>query len=348
MTRLRFLIICPCLLVAGSLSLPEKHVALFIFGDSLFDAGNNNYINTTTDYQANFLPYGQNFFKYPTGRFSNGRIIPDFIAEYAKLPLIPTFLPSINQEFTSGVNFTSGGAGALTETHQGLAISLKTQVSNFQIVETQLKQKLGDAAAKTLVSNAVSLLDGGANDYIVALTTNSSVLRSIYSKKQYVDMVIGNLTTIVKEIYKKGGRKFGILNLGPMGCVPAMKELVPSFPGSCLEDGVELPKLHNKALFKALVQLESQLKGIVYANHDSYNSILNRINNPSKYGLSSCGGKRGIKEYEICDDPDEYVFFDSLHLSEKANKQISKLIWSGTPDVTRPYNLKTLFELTYS
>lgn len=85
MTRLRFLmfgflvIICSCLLVAGSLSLPEKHVALFIFGDSLFDAGNNNYINTTTDYQANFLPYGQNFFKYPTGRFSNGRIIPDFI-----------------------------------------------------------------------------------------------------------------------------------------------------------------------------------------------------------------------------------------------------------------------------
>lgn len=160
------------------------------------------------------------------------------------------------------MNFASGGAGALTETHQGLAISLKTQVSNFKIVETQLKQKLGDAAAKTLVSNAVYLLDGGANDYIVALTTNSSVLRSIYSKTQYVDMVIGNLTTIVKEIYKKGGRKFGILNLGPMGCVPAMKELVPGFSGSCLEDGVELPKLHNKALSKALVQLESQLKGI--------------------------------------------------------------------------------------
>lgn len=29
----------------------EKHAALFIFRDSLYDAGNNNYINTTTDYQ---------------------------------------------------------------------------------------------------------------------------------------------------------------------------------------------------------------------------------------------------------------------------------------------------------
>ena len=63
----------------GPLCLPEEHVALFIFGDSVFDAGNNNYINTITDYQANYEPYGENFFKYSTGRFSDGRIIPDFI-----------------------------------------------------------------------------------------------------------------------------------------------------------------------------------------------------------------------------------------------------------------------------
>ena len=63
----------------GQLCLPEEHVALFIFGDSLFDAGNNNYINTNSDYQANYEPYGENFFKYSTGRFSDGRIIPDFI-----------------------------------------------------------------------------------------------------------------------------------------------------------------------------------------------------------------------------------------------------------------------------
>lgn len=53
--------------------------ALFIFGDSLFDPGNNNFINTTTSLQANFSPYGETFFKFPTGRFSDGRLIPDFI-----------------------------------------------------------------------------------------------------------------------------------------------------------------------------------------------------------------------------------------------------------------------------
>lgn len=59
----------------------SKHVAFFIFGDSFLDSGNNNYINTTTLDQANFWPYGETYFKFPTGRFSDGRLISDFIGK---------------------------------------------------------------------------------------------------------------------------------------------------------------------------------------------------------------------------------------------------------------------------
>ena len=65
----------------GDICLPKEHVPLFVFGDSAFDAGSNNYINTTIDLQVNFWPYGESFFKYPTGRASNGRLIPDFIGK---------------------------------------------------------------------------------------------------------------------------------------------------------------------------------------------------------------------------------------------------------------------------
>ena len=75
---------CACLLIPSrGLSHPhqiQKHVAFFVFGDSLFDAGNNKYINTT-DQRANFWPYGETFFGHPTGRFSDGRLIPDFIGK---------------------------------------------------------------------------------------------------------------------------------------------------------------------------------------------------------------------------------------------------------------------------
>lgn len=55
----------------------QNIVPLFVFGDSIFDPGNNNYIETIG--KANYFPYGETFFNRSTGRFSDGRIIPDFI-----------------------------------------------------------------------------------------------------------------------------------------------------------------------------------------------------------------------------------------------------------------------------
>ncbi|KAL5206827.1 hypothetical protein ABZP36_035036 [Zizania latifolia] len=46
--------------------------ALFVFGDSIVDAGNNNAITALV--RCNFLPYGQDFPGHnATGRFSNGQ-----------------------------------------------------------------------------------------------------------------------------------------------------------------------------------------------------------------------------------------------------------------------------------
>lgn len=66
----------------------SKHVAFFIFGDSFLDAGNNNYINTTALDQANFWPYGETYFKFPTGRFSDGRLVSDFIGKICRSYII--------------------------------------------------------------------------------------------------------------------------------------------------------------------------------------------------------------------------------------------------------------------
>lgn len=54
--------------------------ASFIFGDSLVDAGNNNYLQTLS--KANIPPNGIDFRASggnPTGRYSNGRTIGDIV-----------------------------------------------------------------------------------------------------------------------------------------------------------------------------------------------------------------------------------------------------------------------------
>lgn len=53
--------------------------AFFVFGDSLVDSGNNNYLATTA--RADSPPYGIDYpTGQPTGRFSNGLNIPDLIS----------------------------------------------------------------------------------------------------------------------------------------------------------------------------------------------------------------------------------------------------------------------------
>lgn len=64
-------------------------------------------------------------------------------------------------------------------------------------------------------------------------------------------------------------------------------------------------------------------------------------------GILSCGGKRGVTEYELCDNVTEYVFFDSGHSTERLYGQFAKQFWSGPANSTAPYNLKALFESKY-
>ncbi|CAN1169074.1 GDSL esterase/lipase 5 [Linum perenne] len=347
----------------------KQRPGFFLFGDSFLDAGNNNYINTTTLDQANFWPYGTTFFHSPTGRFSDGRLLPDFIAKYAKLPLIPPFLRPGNKvnDLVAGVNFASGGAGALVDTFRGDVIDLKTQLGNMKKVNQLLRNKLGKEEAKAIVSSAVYMFSIGSNDYMSPFLTNSSS-SSQTSSSILVSMVISNLTAVVKEIYEMGGRKFVFMNVPTLGCLPAMR-LLMNRGSSCSDDRVsELAKLHNAALSMVLPQMGREMKGFKYSLFDFSRSLHRRMTRPSNYGLKegeeaccgtgkwrgvySCGGKRTVKEFEVCKRPYEYVFWDSFHLTEKVYHQMAAEIWNppfssstttNSPLTIGPYTLHQLF-----
>jgi hypothetical protein len=90
-----------------------KVPALIVFGDSTVDAGNNNFIPTVAT--GNFPPYGRDFDRgVATGRFSNGRLVTDFLSEAFGLPSsVPAYLDpgyTIDQ-LATGVSFASGGTG---------------------------------------------------------------------------------------------------------------------------------------------------------------------------------------------------------------------------------------------
>ena len=72
-------IIVPLVVVMVTVSPQAEARAFFVFGDSLVDNGNNNYLATTA--RADSPPYGIDYPTHrPTGRFSNGLNLPDIIS----------------------------------------------------------------------------------------------------------------------------------------------------------------------------------------------------------------------------------------------------------------------------
>lgn len=69
-----------CRVILGT----EEVTAMFAFGDSLTDPGNNNYLNSFA--KANYMPYGVDFYGgMPSGRFCNGKTFVDFLGRCSQI-----------------------------------------------------------------------------------------------------------------------------------------------------------------------------------------------------------------------------------------------------------------------
>jgi phospholipase/lecithinase/hemolysin len=67
---------------------PACYTRVFSFGDSLADTGNYGFVyGSDAREPALRLPYGETYFGNATGRFSNGRLVIDFIGT-AQTPLL--------------------------------------------------------------------------------------------------------------------------------------------------------------------------------------------------------------------------------------------------------------------
>ncbi|PIN01189.1 hypothetical protein CDL12_26310 [Handroanthus impetiginosus] len=216
-----------------------------------------------------------------------------------------------------------------------MVIDLRTQLKYYKKEMSELRQKKGHSEAPIISSSAVYLFSIGTNDYISPFLLNSTTLMPSYHHSQYVEMAI----------HKRGGRKFVFLNLGELGCLPGLRILrAETKCGGCLEEASYLAKLHNKALKTLLSEMEQQLHGFKYFLYDFNSSLAQKITQPSKYGFKegkkaccgtghfngifSCGGKRVVKDYELCNNPSEFVFWDSYHLTERVYKQMADQMWS--------------------
>ncbi|XP_039003831.1 GDSL esterase/lipase At2g42990-like [Hibiscus syriacus] len=333
--------IFPCIFFIQILAIASKSdakvSAVIVFGDSSVDSGNNNFIPTIA--KCNFEPYGRDFpGGTPTGRFCNGRLPPDFISEgFGLKPIIPAYLdPAFNiSDFATGVCFASAATGYDNATADILkVIPLWKEVEYYKEYQKKLRAYLGDRTASEVISEALYVISIGTNDFVenyYALPKRKSQL----TVQQYEDFLIGIAENFVRQIYSLGARKLSLTGLPPMGCLPVQRTTNFHNPLNCLEERNRVALEFNGKLKATVAKLNKDLPGLKVFFADAYDLLFQLITKPSQYGFEvveeGCCGTGFFETGFLCNrhtphtcpDANKYVFWDSIHPSQRTNKIIS-------------------------
>ncbi|XP_024187113.1 GDSL esterase/lipase LTL1 [Rosa chinensis] len=336
--------------------------AFFVFGDSLVDNGNNDYLVTTA--RADSYPYGIDYPTHiPTGRFSNGLNIPDLISEsIGSEPTLPYLSPHLTgQNLLVGANFASAGIGILNDTGIQFLniIRITKQLEYFEQYQTRVSALIGPDQTQSLVNGALVLITLGGNDFVnnYYLVPYSARSRQ-YSLPDYVVYLISEYRKILNRLYELGARQVLVTGTGPLGCVPA-ELAMHSRNGECSVELQRAASLFNPQLVQMISSLNSDLGSNVFIAANAYQMHMDFVSNPAAYGfvtskIACCGQGpyNGIglctPLSNLCPNRDLYAFWDPFHPSEKANRIIVQQILTGTEEYMHPMNLSTMLALDNS
>ncbi|CAI9772123.1 unnamed protein product [Fraxinus pennsylvanica] len=340
----------------------------FVFGDSLVDAGNNNYLITLS--KADSPPYGIDFSPsggQPTGRFTNGRTIADIVGEAlgGKSFPPPYFAPNIAAAtaFRTGINYASGASGILDQTGTLFIgrVPLRQQINNFEQTRSYMVNMVGENTTNTILKNAIFSLTIGSNDVLNYFQPSIPLFGDKVSPTEFQDFMISNLTVQLKELHRLGARKFVVVNIGPLGCIPFIRAIsLNILGGKCSAKVNALVREYNKKLKEELDQMNNNMgRNAIFVYANSYDVFREIILNFPKYGFVNndgpcCGGyfppflcfkgkNANTSSSALCDDRSKYVFWDAYHPTEAANLIIADKLLNGDKSVCYPMNIRQLY-----
>ncbi|KAG8643181.1 hypothetical protein MANES_11G015824v8 [Manihot esculenta] len=328
----------------------------FIFGDGLYDSGNTEYIIPDEYLPVYHSPYGNTYFKHGTGRYSDGRLIPDFIAHKVGFPdFIPPAL-NTSANFTYGANFASEGASVF-DIQQNNSLNFRNQVRHFiELIKEWRADLQNITEVNRRLKKAVLLINIGTPDILNANITSNTTDAQL---ETITTEVIGNISDKIKVLYDLGARKFVFQTPPPLGFLPYVKQT--------RNDSIISVKLNIVALlvvdelYAALMEIKQLNPAFNFTIFGDFFPIFWRVLLPPLFGFNesrvACCGNGTVRgqgcgvlgyEYCVCGNKREYLFFDGTHYSEATNKQLVEMMWDKKSGFIFPYGVKDFFEISNS
>ncbi|KAI3673584.1 hypothetical protein L6452_39707 [Arctium lappa] len=348
------------LTLSSATPIPHTFNKIYAFGDSYTDTGNTGSTAGAVTGPSAFtyvsnLPYGRTFFHRPTNRYSDGRLVIDFVAESLSLPYLPPYLNrNAAVDNSSGVNYAVAGSTAIRHgffvknnlTFDITPQSLKTQLGWFN--ETLKGQNCKSAKTTPKECRAVfkdALVwvgEIGANDY--AYSVGSTVTGKVIQLH-----AIRSVTGFLETLLDKGAKYIVVQGLPTTGCLTLALYLAPESDRDdigCVASVNNQSYMHNAILQTKIQNLRRKYPKAVIVYLDYWNAYRSIIKNAPKLGFHElfkvcCGSGGGPYNFDLtgacgsksarssCQDPSRYINWDGVHLTEAMYKVVSELFLKG-------------------
>ncbi|KAL5211497.1 hypothetical protein ABZP36_022344 [Zizania latifolia] len=300
-------------LCLGMLPASRAARAFFVFGDSLVDNGNNNYLFTSA--RADSPPYGIDTPDHrATGRFCNGKNMPDIISEHLGAePVLPYLSPELDgDKLFVGANFASAGIGILNDTGIQFVniIHIAKQLRYFEQYQHRLSAVIGEEQARRLV--LAQLHDLGARRVLV---TGVGPIGCVPA-----ELALHSLDGACDTELQRAAEAYN-----PQ-LVQMLSELNAEVGGDVFV-GINTHRIHNDFID------DPTAYGFETATEACCGQ--GRFN-----GMGLC-----TIVSNLCADRDAYVFWDAFHPTERANRLIVQQFMDGSADYITPINLTTILKL---
>ncbi|CAD6240511.1 unnamed protein product [Miscanthus lutarioriparius] len=342
--------------VTGHYGCSQSYNAIYSFGDSIADTGN---LCTDPGGCPSLLttgqpPYGNTHFGHPTG--PRHPRLPRFVCtDHFGLPLLPPSKAIGAGDVKKGANMAIIGATTMDfeffKKH-GLGNNiwnngpLGTQIQWFQ----QLMPSICGTDCQSYFNNSLFVVgEFGGNDYNAPLFGG----KAMAEVRSYVPEIVDRIASGVETLIGMGAVDVVVPGVLPIGCFPLYLTLYPSSSKDdydeigCLKSYNNLSSYHNELLRQAVSGLQSKHAGVRLMYADFYAQVADMVRSPEtfglKYGLKVCCGAGGQGSYNYnnnarcgmsgssaCGDPEKYLVWDGIHLTEAAYRSIADGWLKGT------------------
>ncbi|WZY95561.1 hypothetical protein YC2023_067890 [Brassica napus] len=317
----------PIIVDAGQ-GVPE--VALFTFGDSYYDAGNKAFLGKNKNPPQNLWPYGKSR-DDPNGKFSDGYIVPDFIAEFMSIPngIPPALKPGAN--LSRGASFAVADASILGAPVESM--TLNQQVNKFR--------SMISTWSEDYIEKSLFMIYIGTEDYLNFTKFNPTASAS--AQQAFVTSVTNKLKTDIGLLYSLGASKFAVPMLAPLGCLPIVRQEYKT-GNDCYEPLNDLAKQHNEKIGPILNEYAKKPNGgFQFTVLDFYNAVIRRTTRSYNYRTHNAYGCGMANVHsKLCEYQRSYFFFDGRHNTEKAQEEIAHLLYGANTNVIHPMTVREL------